>query len=165
MTVYLSLGSNMGNRMENLRRACQSLAQKGIQLQRFSSVYETEPVDFAKQNWFLNCVVEAETNLPPLALLREVQQIEEELGRQRQQPKGPRTIDIDILLYDDLVFASEALVLPHPRMLERRFVLEPLREIAPSLRLPLSAKTVEEAFQDLHDPSQVRCLGEMIPLA
>ncbi|MBI4479936.1 MAG: 2-amino-4-hydroxy-6-hydroxymethyldihydropteridine diphosphokinase [Acidobacteria bacterium] len=86
MTVYLSLGSNMGNRLENLRRACQALAQKGIPLRRLSSVYETEPVDFAEQDWFLNCVVEAETTLPPLALLQEVHQIEEELGRQREQP-------------------------------------------------------------------------------
>ena len=165
MTVYLSLGSNLGNRLENLRRACQALAQKGIQLRRISSVYETEPVDFAEQDWFLNCVVEAETTLPPLALLQEVQQVEGELGRQREQPKGPRTLDIDILLYGDLVLPSGALMLPHPRMLERRFVLEPLREIAPSLRLPMSSKTVEEAFRELRDTSQVRCLCETIPLS
>ena len=165
MTVYLSLGSNLGDRLENLRRACQALAQKGIRWRRLSSVYETEPVDFAEQDWFLNCVVEVETSLAPLALLQEVQQIEEELGRQREQPKGPRTLDIDILLYGDLVLPSGALVLPHPRMLERRFVLEPLREITPSLRLPLSSKTVEEAFRELRDPSQVRCLCEAISLA
>ncbi|MBI4460056.1 MAG: 2-amino-4-hydroxy-6-hydroxymethyldihydropteridine diphosphokinase [Acidobacteria bacterium] len=155
-TVYLSLGSNLGDRLGSLRRACRALEKADVRLDHFSSVYETEPLDFAGQNWFLNCVIEADTSLPPLNLLREAQRIEEELGRRRETPKGPRTIDVDILLYGDLVLASETLTLPHPRMTERKFVLEPLREIAPALRLPPTFKTVEQFYGELCDSSQVR---------
>lgn len=158
VAVHLSLGSNMGDRLENLRKALRLLRAAGVTVRCSSSVYETEPVDSPDQNWFLNCVVEVATTLPPLVLLRKLQQIERQLGRQRAMPKGPRTLDIDILLYGQLVLDSEELTLPHPRMLQRRFVLEPLREIAPALLLPGSAKTVEEAFGDLRDPAQVRLL-------
>jgi len=156
--AYLSLGSNVGDRLENLRKAMQVFCGAGIGLRRTSSVYETEPVDNTDQSWFLNCVVEVSTTLEPIELLRKLQQIEAQLGRERTMPKGPRTIDIDILLYGDLVLTGNELTLPHPRMLERRFVLEPLREIAPMLRLPGSGMTVEEAFRELNDPSQVRLL-------
>ena len=155
-TAYLSLGSNLGDRPQYLRRACQALEARGIRLRRVSSVYETAPVEVVDQGWFLNCVLEVETTLPPLAFLRELQQIERELGRQRERPKGPRTIDIDILLYGDLILDTPELVLPHPRMLERRFVLEPLRELAPDLPLPNSSRRVGELWQDLKGsfPSQ-----------
>jgi 2-amino-4-hydroxy-6-hydroxymethyldihydropteridine diphosphokinase len=141
--------------MENLRRAMQLFCGDGTALFRASSIYETEPVDNANQGWFLNCIAEVSTTLEPLALLHKLQQIESQLGRERTVPKGPRTLDIDLLLYGDLVLQSDELTLPHPRMLERRFVLEPLREIAPALRLPGAGITVEQACQQLRDPAQV----------
>ena len=160
-TVYLSLGSNVGDRLKNLRRACTALEARGIRVRRASSVYETEPVDVREQGWFLNCVVEVETALPPAVLLTELQEIEREQGRERVRPKGPqakspRTIDLDILLYGDSVIGDESLVVPHPRLHERRFVLEPLRELAPALQLPVFGRTVEEVFGELRDSSEVR---------
>jgi len=156
--AYLSLGSNVGDRLGNLRKAMQLFCGEGITLRCTSSVYETEPVDNTNQEWFLNCVAEVSTMLEPLALLHTLQRIETQLGRERTTPKGPRTIDIDILLYDDLILQCDELTLPHPRMLDRRFVLEPLREIAPALALPGSGITIEKAFNELHDPAQVRLL-------
>ncbi|MBI3934748.1 MAG: 2-amino-4-hydroxy-6-hydroxymethyldihydropteridine diphosphokinase [Acidobacteria bacterium] len=156
--AYLSLGSNVGDRLENLRQAMQLFCGEGIALRCTSSIYEAEPVDNTNQDWFFNCVAEVGTTLEPLALLHKLQQIEAQLGRQRTIPKGPRTLDIDILLYGDVVLESEELALPHPRMLQRRFVLEPLREIAPTLRLPRTAKTIGQAFNELRDPAQVRLL-------
>ena len=165
VTVYLSLGSNIGDREENLRQACRMLDAEGIQVRRISSVYDTEPVDFQEQDWFLNCVLEVETNLPPLVLLDRLKQIEVQQGRQHGRPKGPRTIDIDLLLYGEQTFSSERLTLPHPEMLRRRFVLEPLRELAPSLRLPVVGETVDEILSELRDPSQVRRIGPLLPTA
>jgi 2-amino-4-hydroxy-6-hydroxymethyldihydropteridine diphosphokinase len=156
--TYVSLGSNVGDRQEYLRQAMQLLIGGGIELQRTSSIYETEPVDNTDQGWFLNCVAEIATTLDPLALLHRLQHVETQLGRERTVPKGPRTIDIDILLYGNIAMQSDELTLPHPRMLERRFVLEPLREIAPALRMPVSSQTVAEAYQQLRDPAQVRLL-------
>jgi 2-amino-4-hydroxy-6-hydroxymethyldihydropteridine diphosphokinase len=156
--VYFSLGSNLGDRLENLRRGMQLFCGEGIALRRTSSIYETEPVDNRDQAWFLNCVAEVLPTLEPLALLRRLQRIENQLGRERTVPKGPRTLDIDILLYGDTVMQTEELTLPHPRMLQRRFILEPLRELAPTLRLPGTGLTVEEAYRQLRDPAQVRLL-------
>ena len=156
--VYLSLGSNVGDRLEHLRKAMGHFCGAGIALRCTSSIYETEPVDHRDQGWFLNCVAEVSTTLEPLPLLRQLQHIEEQLGRQRSVPKGPRTLDIDILLYGDSILRTQELTLPHPRMLERRFVLEPLCEIAPALEIPTSGKTVGQALRDLRDPAQVRLL-------
>ena len=156
ITVYLSLGSNLGDRLENLRRACTALEARGIPVRRASSVYETEPVDVQGQAWFLNCVVEAETTFPAKRLLAELQRIERELGRQRLRPKGPRTIDLDILLYGDTVIRDEKLIVPHADLHKRRFVMEPLQELAPSLELPVFGRTVEEVFGELRDSSEVR---------
>ena len=155
ITVYLSLGSNEGDRLDNLRRACAALEARDIRLRRASSVYETEPVDMREQTWFLNCVIEVETSLPPLRLLYEIEQIEGELGRKRSLPKGPRTIDLDILLYGNSVIREESLVVPHPKLHKRRFVLVPLREIAPSLKLPLFDRTPEQLVPELRDSSDV----------
>ena len=155
ITVYLSLGSNEGDRLDNLCRACTALEVRGIRLRRASSVYETEPVDMREQTWFLNCVIEVETSLPPLRLLYEIEQIEGELGRKRSLPKGPRTIDLDILLYGNSVIREESLVVPHPKLHKRRFVLVPLREIAPSLKLPLFDRTPEQLVPELRDSSDV----------
>ncbi len=136
--VYLSLGSNLGNREQNLRRALEALEREQIRVLAQSAVYETEPQDFAQQPWFLNLVLECETRYFPLQLLGVLQRIERELGRVRGDAarKGPRIIDIDILLFAGIIMDTQPLVIPHPRMFERRFVLEPLLEIAPNLRRP-----------------------------
>jgi 2-amino-4-hydroxy-6-hydroxymethyldihydropteridine diphosphokinase len=134
------------------------ICDAGIALRRTSSVYETEPVENTEQGWFLNSAVEIATTLRPLKLLARIQQIEAKLGRQRDIPKGPRTLDIDILLYDDLVMDMRELTLPHPRMMQRRFVLEPLREIAQNLPILGTGKTVQQAYDELRDPAQVRLL-------
>ncbi len=153
--AYLSLGSNEGDRLETLRRACAALSGHGILIRRASSIYETEPVDMREQAWFLNCVIEVETSLPPLRLLGELQRIEEELGRKRTTPKGPRTIDLDILLYGNLVIREESLTVPHPELHKRRFVLVPLLEIAPALKLPPFDRTPEQLVPELPDSSDV----------
>lgn len=158
-SVILSLGSNLGDRVSNLERAVAELARAGIQVVRRSAIYETEPVEGPEQPWFLNCVLEIETELMPLGLLRLTQRIERELGRRREggtKAPGPRPIDIDIVLFGSSVVRLPELTIPHPRMAERRFVLEPLREIAPDLRHPLTRKTVVEMLGELTNTSQVR---------
>jgi 2-amino-4-hydroxy-6-hydroxymethyldihydropteridine diphosphokinase len=142
--IYLSLGSNIGDRERNLRGAIERLAAPGLRVLRTSPVYETEPVDYTDQRWFLNLVVEAETTLFPMQLLARVQKVERVLGRVRTVPKGPRIIDIDILLYGTAVVRGGKLEIPHPRMVERRFVLLPLHDLAPELRHPVTRKTVAE---------------------
>lgn len=143
-TVYLSLGSNLGDREENLRQAIARLDAAGVHVSRRSSVYETEPRDAPNQPWFLNQVIEAETDLSPRQLLVRVEKVELEMGRQRLRPKGPRTIDVDILLCGETIVRTKDLELPHPRLAERRFVLEPLAELAPELRHPLTRLTVRQ---------------------
>lgn len=147
-TAYLSLGSNIGNREENLRRAVELLKEAGVRVVQNSSIYETEPQDVHEQPWFLNMVTQVETALFPKQLLGRIHKIERELGRKRTTPRGPRTIDIDILMYGDLVMDSTELQIPHPRMAERRFVLEPLLEIASGVRDPLTKKTVAKMLGD-----------------
>ncbi|HEX7362306.1 MAG TPA: 2-amino-4-hydroxy-6-hydroxymethyldihydropteridine diphosphokinase [Bryobacteraceae bacterium] len=145
--IYLSLGSNLGSREEHLQRALDALASKGIRILARSSIYETEPRDVPDQPWFLNLVVACETDYAPLQLLDILQSIESEAGRVRGTevvPKGPRTLDIDLLLFGDVVIDTPRLTVPHPRMLERRFVLEPLAEIAPDLRHPITKKPLSE---------------------
>ncbi len=151
--VYFSLGSNLGDREAALRQAVDALGPAGIRVLRVSSVYESEPVDVRDQPWFLNLVVEAETDLFPRQLLARTQSIERKMGRVRTRPKGPRTIDIDILLYGDAVIDSSDLTVPHPRMAERRFVLEPLAELAPDLRHPVTRATVREMLAKVQEQS------------
>lgn len=145
--VYLSLGSNVGERETLLQQALVRLAASGLRLLRVSSVWETEPLERRGQPWFLNLVVEAETDLFPRMLLARLQRIERELGRRRLAPRGPRTIDIDLLLYGEAIVHAPELDIPHPRMAERRFVLEPLAELAPDLRHPISRRTVRELLE------------------
>ncbi|MGH9559169.1 MAG: 2-amino-4-hydroxy-6-hydroxymethyldihydropteridine diphosphokinase [Bryobacteraceae bacterium] len=148
-TVYIGLGSNLGDRRENLKRAMESLAKDDLNVMRESSIYETEPRDIVDQPWFLNQVVEAETELMPRQLLARLEKIERGMGRKLGIAKGPRLIDLDILLYGDAVVSTADLEIPHPRMTERRFVLEPLAEIAPGLRHPRTRKTVREMLDEV----------------
>jgi 2-amino-4-hydroxy-6-hydroxymethyldihydropteridine diphosphokinase len=144
-TVYLSLGSNVGERERMLQSALDLLNASGVAIKRVSSVYETEPVDFREQPFFLNLAAEAETRLFPMMLLNRIQKIEMALGRKRAgPPKGPRTIDIDILLYGAARVHSARLEIPHPSMHERRFVLAPMCELAPDLRHPELRGTMRE---------------------
>ena len=147
-TAYLSLGSNLGDRAANLEAATARLGELGKVVGQ-SALYETEPVEMERQPWFLNCVVAMETELMPKQFLSRVLAIEQKMGRRRTQPKGPRTIDIDILLFGSSIVDTAALTIPHPAMHERRFVLEPLAEIAPELRHPVLKKTVREMLDAL----------------
>jgi 2-amino-4-hydroxy-6-hydroxymethyldihydropteridine diphosphokinase len=143
-TVHLSLGSNVGDREESLRTAIRKLNRRDFRITRVSSVYETAALDYAGQPDFLNCVVEAESGLFPVRLLLRTHNIEREMGRKRLIPKGPRNIDIDILLLGRFVVDTPQLKIPHPRIEERRFVLEPLAELAPDLRHPVHGRSVRE---------------------
>jgi 2-amino-4-hydroxy-6-hydroxymethyldihydropteridine diphosphokinase len=143
-TVYLGIGSNVGNREAMLQAAVDQLHARDVSVVRLSSVYETEPMDRPNQPWFLNLVAEVKTDLFPLQLLARIGNIEQSLGRRRTLPKGPRPIDIDILLYGNFVVETARLVIPHQRLDQRRFVLVPLVDLAPDLRHPRSRRSMRE---------------------
>ena len=149
--AFLSLGSNLGDREAQLLEAMERLEAAGIHILRRSSIYETEPRDLPDQPWFLNLVVDVETELFPRLLLARIQAIELGMGRKREIAKGPRTIDIDILLFENFVIHDPDLQIPHQRMHERRFVLEPLAELAPDLHHPVNGKTVREMLSETQD--------------
>jgi 2-amino-4-hydroxy-6-hydroxymethyldihydropteridine diphosphokinase len=149
--AYLSLGSNLGERDENLERALALLERELIHVVARSSVYETEPRDVTAQPWFLNIAVACETRLFPLQLLTAALRIEREMGRVRRLPRGPRLIDIDILLVGNAVIDAPQLTLPHPRILERRFVLEPLLEIAPQLLHPVTKRPLRDYLSQVKE--------------
>ena len=142
-TVYLSLGSNLGNRAANLHVAIDRLGRVG-KVAAVSSFYETEPVEVTDQPWFLNCAVKLETEKMPKQLLAALLEIERQMGRRRNRKKGPRVIDLDILLFGSSVIQTKSLTVPHPAMHERRLVLEPLAEIAPDVRHPVLKQTIRE---------------------
>ena len=155
-TVYLSLGSNVGEREVNLHAAIAALPAAGVRVLQVSSFYETEPVDYLEQAWFLNCVVEGETEATAEKLLRSLREIEARMGSKKLVAKGPRLIDMDILLYGQEKIDTPELQVPHPRMHLRRFVLVPLAEVAPQVVHPTLKLTAAQMLERIEDHSQVR---------
>ena len=155
-TVYLALGSNIGDREAHLHQALETLQSRDLRLRRASSLYETEPMGLREQSWFLNLVAEFETELFPKQLLQRLHRIERALGRRRTIVNGPRTIDIDIVLYANAVVKTPELEIPHPRYRERRFVLEPLAELNPALRDPETRQTIAAMLETVRTQSVKR---------
>ena len=153
--VYLSLGSNLGDRERNLTEAIRALEGVG-EVKAVSSFYETEPVDFADQAWFLNCALAMESSASPERMMAELLHLERKMGRERMQWKGPRTIDIDILMFGERIVDSLDLKIPHPAMHRRRFVLAPLADIAAEARHPVMNRTVSELLAELPVGQMVR---------
>jgi 2-amino-4-hydroxy-6-hydroxymethyldihydropteridine diphosphokinase len=156
VTIFLSLGSNVGDREKNLRTAIDFLPDAGVDVTKVSSFYETEPVDLLDQPWFLNCVVQGETVVPAVDLLPKLRQIESRMGSKKIIARGPRLIDLDILLYGQQIVDTAELQVPHPRMHLRRFVLEPLAEIAPDAKHPFRRGTASDLLRKLADRSVVK---------
>jgi 2-amino-4-hydroxy-6-hydroxymethyldihydropteridine diphosphokinase len=159
-TVYISLGSNIGDRAANLRAALAALPGAGVRVGQVSDVYETEPVDYLDQDWFLNCVARGETQLEAEKVLRALREIETHMKSKKQFAKGPRLIDLDILLFGDDTINTAELQVPHPRMLDRRFVLVPLAEIAAHLRHPSWSGNAAAMLERTADQSVVRRFSE-----
>jgi len=156
VVVYLALGSNLGNREQFLRSALDGLSKREVQIIRSASIYSTEPLEVRDQPWFLNTVIEGSTSLGPEALLQTCLAVEEENQRKRGRAKGPRTLDIDIIFYGDEIVQRPDLSIPHPQFSERRFVLEPLAEIASEFVDPMSGKTVRQLLAATSDSAEVR---------
>ena len=156
--VYLSLGSNLGDREANLRTAIEKLGEFG-NIAAISSFYETEPVEVTAQPWFVNCAVKLDTEKMPRQLISAILALEQSMGRQGKQQKGPRTIDIDVLLFGSSVIEIPSLTIPHPHLHERRFVLEPLAEIAPDARHPIFKRSMRELRDALPPGQTVRKLS------
>ena len=154
--VYLSLGSNIGDRAGNLNAAIDRLRAVG-EIVQVSPFYETEPVEFAAQAWFLNCAIALDTEKTPQELLASILDIEQQMGRRRGQKKGPRVIDIDLIAYGDIALKTERLTLPHPELFNRAFVLVPLAEIAPDLMI--AGVGVAKAAERLQDEA-----AQILPL-
>ena len=155
ITAYLSAGSNLGDKKANLEFALEALERAGTVL-RVSSCFETEPVGYSDQPWFLNLALELETGLTPSRLLHFCLGIEDARGRARSFPNAPRTLDLDILFYGNRVIRGERLVIPHPRLAERKFVLEPLAQIAPDFIHPVSGHSVRSLLETCADVSIVK---------
>ena len=162
-TAYLSLGSNSGDRLQFLKGAIRKIEESHkISIKKASSVYETQPVGYINQGWFLNLVLEVQTSFDPLPLLEHLLAIEDQMGRKREAKWGPRNIDVDLLLYDNQLVHSDRLIIPHPQMHKRRFVLIPLAEIAPQLLHPLLKKSAPQLLEGCKDKSMVRLYSEKI---
>ncbi|HEY0702899.1 MAG TPA: 2-amino-4-hydroxy-6-hydroxymethyldihydropteridine diphosphokinase [Candidatus Acidoferrales bacterium] len=154
--IYLSLGSNIGDRAQNIAQALELLPAHGVRVVKQSALYETEPVELREQDWFLNAVAEVETDLQPQQLMQALLTIEQSMGRERLIPKGPRIIDLDILLFGSTVTKAPQLEIPHPRFTERRFVLVPFAEIAPQAVHPRRGQTIQQLLDITPDHSEVR---------
>ena len=156
--AYISLGSNLGDRAGNLLMGIRGMLDAGLEVSRLSQIYETEPVETFAQSTFLNMVAElrGDALLPPEELMVRLLQVEQSLGRTRDKAKGPRTVDLDLLLYDNVICDTQVLTLPHPRLHHRRFVLVPLFELAPKLIHPILNKTISELLEALEDNSEVK---------
>lgn len=160
-TAYVALGANLGDRLATLRDAVRRLGELGT-VEVVSAVYETDPVGYEEQPAFLNAVARIRTGLAPVAVLAGLLRIEADLGRVRTFPNAPRTLDLDLLLYDDLVLASPDLILPHPRLHERAFVLVPLAEIAPGVRHPQLERTARDLLAEIGSADGVHRVGPMV---
>ena len=160
---FLALGSNLGDRQANLLGAISELSRREVEITNGSSVYSTEPLGLSVQPWFLNTIVEAVTDISPEALMGICLEVETKYHRSRLVPNGPRTIDIDIIFFGDQVVRSESLMIPHPRYRDRRFVLEPLLEIAADFIDPVLNQPISEIFARVRDCSEVKRVGP--PLA
>ncbi len=159
-TVYIALGSNLGDREAFINRAVEMLSQK-IQILSVSSLYETAPLGFAEQPFFLNAVLKANTAFSPRELLSFTQWIEKRLGRRRTQPWGPRTVDLDLLFYDNLIMEEPDLIIPHPQLHQRAFVLVPLCEIEPLLLHPVLKKPLCLLLKENCQQQSVRLFGTL----
>ena len=160
MQVYLGLGSNLGDRQANMEKALKLLGDTS-QIELASSIYETEPVGYVEQPMFLNAVCRGQTELGPLQLLSLVKGIEASLGRVSSFPNAPRTIDVDIIFYGDMIMQTPELTIPHPRLEERAFVLIPLLEIAPDLRHPVSGESIKDLAARVQGRGGVKKIGEL----
>lgn len=160
MKYFICLGSNLGNRGENIALALMLIRKEGIKIIKVSSLYETQPVDYPDQPWFYNQLAEIETNLSPLRLLAIIKKIERKMGRKRTLPKRPRLIDIDIILAEETIIRTEELVIPHPLMERRSFVLLPLVEISPETVHPLLHENIKVLWEKSNDRSIVRKVRE-----
>jgi 2-amino-4-hydroxy-6-hydroxymethyldihydropteridine diphosphokinase len=158
--IYLGLGSNIGDRTARLRQAIEALDKHEVSVRRTASLYSTEPRDFEDQPWFLNTAIEVRTLLEPEVLLQRCLEIERDAGRVRDHSKGPRPIDIDILIYRDRLIDQPDLIVPHPRYRERRFVLVPLAELAPHLSDPVCGLTMQQLLDLCADTGEVRRYGD-----
>ena len=163
--AYISVGSNIGNRLENCKNSIISLAESEISIVMAASpFYMTEPVDYIDQDWFINLVVKIETRLDPLELLDKLKLIQNNAGREHDAVRfGPRIIDLDIIMYDDFVINSPEMVIPHPRMHKRRFVLKPICDIDPHIVHPVFKKDMQYLLDRLDDGQMVRKLKNDLP--
>jgi 2-amino-4-hydroxy-6-hydroxymethyldihydropteridine diphosphokinase len=154
--IFLSLGSNLGDRVANLREALERLESPRLHVSQQSSFYETAPIGMTDQPWFVNIVAEANTSLFPMMLLEHCKRVERLMGRKKIVRNGPRNIDIDILFYEQAVVDTRGLSIPHPRLHERRFVLEPMLELAPEWKHPVLDKTMSELFANVKEQTARR---------
>jgi len=155
-TAYISIGSNLGDKMANCLSGISDLDHTdGVHVVRVASCYRTAPVDYLEQDWFINTVAKIETSLSPRGLLRGLKAIETKIGRKPPPVRfGPRILDLDIVLYDDIVIEQDNLVIPHPRMHERRFVLKPFCDIDPDVVHPVLGQTIADLLTQLDDIQQ-----------
>jgi len=159
--IYIGLGSNLGDRLANIRKAIELMKKERIEITDESSIYETEPVGYIEQGWFLNSVVRGRTELSPERLWETLEKIEKSMGREREIKWGPRIIDLDILFYGNKILNGKKLQIPHLELHKRKFVLVPLEEIAPQLVHPVLKKTISQLLRDLKDNSQVKLLERL----